>query len=94
MNWTRHSDFFWENHAGYRIAAAHVRGAIRYGVFAPPIDSDIFKNQTKTHYAIGEPVPQEREALGCFDDPDAARDACERHSQMNLEEQRKRIGYC
>lgn len=79
MNWTRQANGFWENDAGYRIAGAYVRGTIRYCVFAPPIDREIFKTQTKTRYAIGEPMAQEREALGCFEDRDAARDACERH---------------
>lgn len=87
MNWTRRGDWFWESDEGYRVAAARIADRLRYGAFAPPLDDEFFKDKMKTRYAIGEPPPQQREALGCFDDPSAAREACDLHLHPGNENQ-------
>ena len=81
MNWTRIHSYCWQSDEGYRVAAARVGKEIRYSAFAPAIDYEVFKERMKAYYALGEPVPQQREPLGCFDDAESARQACARHAQ-------------
>jgi hypothetical protein len=85
MNWTRRDNWFWESDEGYRIAAARVNDCLRYSAFAPAMDYEIFKDRMKLRYRRGEPVPQQREPLGCFDDPNAARAACVVHHQAQTQ---------
>lgn len=85
MNWTRIHAYCWQSDEGYRVAAFRAEGGIRYGAFAPAIDHEIFKEMMKPFYAIGESVPQQRPPLGCFDDPEAARQACAAHARPALE---------
>jgi hypothetical protein len=81
MNWTRVHAYCWQNDEGYRVAAFRVDGGFRYGAFAPAMNYEVFKDRMKARYALGESVPQQREPLGCFDDPEIAREACARHRQ-------------
>jgi len=81
MNWTRIHSYCWQRDDGYRVAVFRAAGGFRYGAFAPAIDYEVFKERMKAYYALGEPVPQQREPLGCFDDAESARQACARHAQ-------------
>ncbi len=79
--WIKCGPFCWQNAAGYRIAAARVGERLRYSVFAPPAFATYgeYAETLKARYAHGERVPQQRELLGCFDDPESARAAAARH---------------
>jgi hypothetical protein len=79
MNWTRLDAYYWQSEDGYRIAVARAGGEIHYSAFAPALDYEVFKNRMRSHYALGQPVPQQRELLGTFRDPNAAREACATH---------------
>lgn len=79
-SWTRRGDHCWQNAAGYRVAAARVGDAWRYSLFAPPISEVAFEVALRVRYARAARVPQLRELLGVFDDPDAARRACVEHA--------------
>lgn len=69
---------------GYRIAAAKLNEEWRYCAFAPPLSDTEFETLLKTHYALGEYVPQQRAPLGCYAKPEAARQACADHLAESL----------
>lgn len=78
MEWIR-LDNYCQAAEGYRVAAARVGGQWRFSAFAPLQDEDKYQMRLKVQYARGEIVPQRREALGCFEQAEAARAACEAH---------------
>ncbi len=78
LDWQPIASGAWEAE-GYRIAAFHLEGGYLYGLFAPPLPEKVFESQLKTHYALGEYVPQRRALLGHFSRPELAREAAERH---------------
>lgn len=80
--WAQRGAYYWQDDAGYRVAAFRVGGAVRYGAFASPLDYKIFANLCHPRYARGEAVPQQRAPLGCFADPESARAACARHADI------------
>jgi len=79
LDWQPLSNGVWECQ-DYRIAAEKTsNGGWSYCAFAPPLSEIEFEARLKTHYALGEYVPQRRAPLGCFPDAQAARQACADH---------------
>lgn len=78
--WIQLSGRCWSNPAGYRIAAGPVRGTLRYCAYAPPQPFDAYQARLKERYALGEPVPQQRALIDCYNSAEAARAACAEHA--------------
>ena len=67
----------------YRIVPVSVCGALRYELWAPPLDAKLFDSLLKIQYAMGEFVPQRRALLGHFAEAAQAREAAEKHHAVS-----------
>lgn len=81
MPWTPTAPGCWAREDGYRIAVYRQAQGFMYCAYAPPLAERDFDAALRTQYAKGEPVPQRRLHLECYEDAAAARAACDEHDR-------------
>lgn len=81
MAWHRIDAWCAESDAGYRIAISHHGAGYCYQAYGPARPQ--WRAELRVRYALGEPVPRERELIGSATTPEEARAMCERHLEEN-----------